>query len=131
MLKYFLFFISVITLGLALSGCPNTISNPKDIIFPDSNVSYTRQVEPFLNLTCAFSGCHGNTSTNGIILNDYFRIVNTPGLVIAGKPDASLLIQIIEKTKPHFTYYEESNITENHKKGMRRWVQEGARLIKD
>jgi hypothetical protein len=122
--------ILIITLCLSLTGCPDSISSPKDIIFPDSNVSYTLQVEPFLNLTCAFSSCHGATSTNGIVLNDYFQIINKGGLVIAGNPDGSLLNQIIEERKPHFTYYERSNITDNHIKGMRKWVLEGAKLSK-
>ncbi len=121
----------LVIVSLVFMGCPDSISSPKDIIFPEKDVSYTAQVEPFLNLTCAFSGCHGIGSTNGIYLNDYFQIINTPGLVVAGNPDGSLLNQIIEERKPHFTYFERSNITENHKKGIRQWVLEGAKLSKN
>ncbi len=126
----FVFGIFIIVIGFTLTACPDSISSPKDIIFPETNINYTSQVEPFLNLTCAFSSCHGNTSTNGIILNDYFQIISKPGLVIPGDPDGSLLNQIIEERKPHFTYYERSNITENHIRGMRQWVLEGAKLSK-
>ena len=131
MKRLLIYILPVTFMILLLTGCPDSITNPKDIIFPEKNVSYTSQVEPFLRLTCAFSSCHGFSSTNGIYLDDYFRIINSPGLVIPENPDQSLLIQILEETKPHNTYYEKSNITENHIKGMRQWVLEGARLTKE
>ena len=118
-------FLIIITI---VWGCEDSINSPKDIVFPDKDVSYTLQVEPFLNLTCSFAGCHGNSAAAGIRLNDYFSIINTPGLVIPQNPDGSLLNQILEERKPHFTYYEKSNITDNHVKGMRQWVLEGAKL---
>ncbi|MFA5510872.1 MAG: hypothetical protein WC313_00355 [Candidatus Kapaibacterium sp.] len=126
-----IFYIMIIVSSLILTACPDSIGSTKDIIFPEENVSYTAQVEPFLNLTCAFAGCHGYSAAGGVILNDYFSMVNTPGLIVPGNPDGSLLIQIIDEIKPHNTYYEKSNITDNHKKGMRQWVKEGARLSKE
>lgn len=53
------FILMLVIVSLVFMGCPDSISSPKDIIFPEKDVSYTAQVEPFLNLTCAFSGCHG------------------------------------------------------------------------
>lgn len=126
MKKYIPLLVIFIISMFLLQGCPDSISNPKDIIFPESNVRYSGAVEPFLRLTCAFAGCHDYSSGNQIMLDDYFRIMGSPGLVVPGNPDGSLLIQIIENTKPHQTYFEASNITENHKKGMRKWVLEGA-----
>lgn len=126
--KHKFIFMSVFSIVLMTFGCENSIDSPKDIIFPEKDVSYTNHVEPFLNLTCSFAGCHGNTAKAGIRLNDYFSIINTPGLVIPKNPDGSLLNQILEERKPHFTYYEKSNITDNHIQGMRLWVLEGAKL---
>ncbi|MBX3042659.1 MAG: hypothetical protein KIT33_01045 [Candidatus Kapabacteria bacterium] len=131
MIRNFGFILVSIFISSAILGCESSISSPKDIIFPETNVSYTAQVEPFLNLTCAFAGCHGHTSAAGIRLNDYFAIINSPGLVVPGNADGSLLNQILEERKPHFTYFEKSNITQNHITGMRQWVLEGARLTKD
>lgn len=131
MLRLIVYILTVVVfLSIAIS-CSDSISSPKDIVFPETGVSYTSHVEPFLNLTCAFSGCHGFNASAGIRLNDYFSIINTPGLVIAGNPDGSLLMQIIEERKPHFTYYERSNITQNHIIGMRQWILEGANLSKN
>jgi hypothetical protein len=128
MLRYSIFLLIAIFTAIISFSCGDSISSPKEIVFPDKNISYTSHVEPFLNLTCAFSGCHGFSAAGGIMLNDYFSIINSPGLVIAGNPDGSLLMQILEERKPHFTYYEKSNITENHVKGMRQWIIEGANL---
>jgi hypothetical protein len=120
--------ITISLLILISTGCEDSINSPKDIVFPDKDVSYSLHVEPFLNLTCSFAGCHGNSAAAGIRLNDYFSIINTPGLVIPQNPDGSLLNQILEERKAHFTYYEKSNITDNHVQGMRQWVLEGAKL---
>lgn len=128
MLRFVAFLLLAIMAVITINSCGDSIGNPKEIVFPDTNISYTSHVEPFLTLTCAFSGCHGFSAAAGIALNDYFSIINTPGLVIAGNPDGSLLMQILEERKPHFTYYEKSNITPNHIKGMRQWIIEGANL---
>ena len=114
-------------LAVILLSCEGTtISSPKDIVFPDSKVSYLSHVDPFLRLTCGYAGCHGNYAAAGIILTDYFEIMKSPGLVLPGNPDQSYLIQIIEEKIPHTTYFERSQITANHIKGMRTWVKEGA-----
>jgi hypothetical protein len=112
---------------LSLINCNGTtINSPKDIVFPDSNVSYLYEVNPFLKVTCEFSGCHNYSASGGIDLTDYFEMMKSPGLIIPGNPDGSYLIQVLELTIPHFTYYERAYITDNHLKGMRRWVKEGA-----
>ncbi len=105
----------------------NALTSLDDIVFPEKDVSYLHQVEPFLRFTCAFVGCHGYTAAGGVILNDYFEMMKKPGLVIPGNADGSQLIQILEEKLPHFTYYERSRINQNHLTGMRTWVNEGAK----
>lgn len=105
----------------------NALTSLDDIVFPEKDVSYLHQVEPFLRFTCAFVGCHGYTAAAGVILNDYFEIMKVPGLVIPGNAEQSSLIQILEDKLPHFTYYERSKINQNHITGMRKWVDEGAK----
>jgi hypothetical protein len=120
---------SVIILVVAISiiNCDgNSINSPKDIVFPESNVSYLYEVNPFLTVTCGFGGCHNFSNAGDVNLTDYFETMKSPGLVIPGNPDGSYLIQIIEERIPHITYYERSFITTNHIQGMRKWVKEGA-----
>lgn len=108
-------------------GCENSLNSVQDIIFPSKDVSYISQVDPFLRYTCGYSGCHGYSAAGGIVLTDYFELFKTAGLIIPGKPDQSLLNQIIENKIPHTTYFERSQITNNHIQGMRTWVAEGAK----
>lgn len=125
-----LYMIIIVTLLSAVIfwACDSdALTNLDDIVFPDKDVSYLYQVEPFLRYSCAFVGCHGYTAAGSIVLNDYFEIMKVPGLVIPGNPDQSTLIQILEDKLPHFTYYERSKITQNHIIGMRTWVAEGAK----
>lgn len=105
----------------------NSITNPSQVVFPDSNVSYQAHVLPLLSLSCAYVGCHNDESAAGNLrLTSYSGMFQHAGLIIPTKPDNSVLIQTIEGTLPHrATYYQVLN--ENQKKGMRVWVLEGAR----
>jgi len=126
--KIYVLLMFIIVVAIIMQSCNSkALTNLDDIVFPEKNVSYLHQVEPFLRFTCAFVGCHGYTAAGSIILNDYFEIMKVPGLVIPGNPDQSTLIQVLEDKLPHFTYFERSKITSNHISGMRTWVAEGAK----
>ncbi len=107
------------------AGCMSGtgITQPQDVIFPDSNVRYQQHVQPLLQLGCAFNGCHAAGAR--IPLDSYFALYQTPGLVIPGKPESSMLVQVITGTLPHT--YPLVSITENHRRGMATWVREGAK----
>jgi len=124
-LKIIIFVFSL----LIIYACTETIgTNSKDIIFPEENVSFQFHVYPFLKLNCSYAGCHSDESAaGGIILTSYGTLFSSPGMIIIGEPDKSRLIQIIENKLPHFTLFYRGNITENHKKGMRTWIIEGAK----
>jgi hypothetical protein len=51
-------------------------------------------------------------------------LYQTPGLVIPGKPESSVLVQVIQGILPHT--FPLQSINANHKKGMATWVREGA-----
>ena len=114
---------------LLIAGCNETgISSNRPIVFPDKDVSYLNDVEPFLKLTCTYAGCHGYSSAGNIRFDTHYDLMKIPGFVIPGEPNSSQIIQILENQNLHITYYYRENITDNHKQGMRRWVTEGARL---
>ncbi|MBS1538649.1 MAG: hypothetical protein JST20_12980 [Bacteroidetes bacterium] len=120
--------IFIAAIGLMTASCDsNTITNPSQVVFPDSNVSYRAHVLPLLSLSCAYVGCHNDESAAGNLrLTSYSSMFQHAGLIIPTKPDNSVLIQTIEGTLPHrATFYQEFNA--NQKKGMRVWVLEGAR----
>lgn len=120
--------IFIAAIGLMTASCDsNTITNPSQVVFPDSNVSYRAHVLPLLSLSCTYVGCHNDESAAGNLrLTSYSAMFQHAGLIIPTKPDNSVLIQTIEGTLPHrATFYQEFNT--NQKKGMRVWVLEGAR----
>ncbi len=122
-----LIFIASLLAGWLTSCNSNMITNPNDIVFPDSNVSYQNHVQPLLSLSCAYTGCHNDeTAAANLKLTNYFALFQHAGLVVPLKPDNSTLIQTLEGTLPHrATYYQ--NATDAQKKGMRLWVKEGAK----
>ena len=124
-------FFVILYILISFYGCSesSTFPNGESIIFPDSNVSFSSQVLPFMRYNCAYAGCHSTYSKAGtVVLDDYFEIMRNPGLVIPGNPDGSILIQILEYRLPHLTYFYRGSITDNHIRGVRQWIKEGALL---
>ena len=117
--------ISTALVAFLLASCEQgtVYRQPSDIVFPDSNVSYSRHVEPLLRLACTFSGCH--SAQDQLPLDSYTALFQTPGLVIVGRPDLSRLNQVLEGRLSHPPVFQH-RITENHRRGMATWVREGA-----
>jgi hypothetical protein len=121
--------IALFALSLSLSSCKNTLDSPtgqSDIVFPDSNVSYSKQVQPLFNIECNYSGCHDSQTASGSLdLTDYFSLINAPGVVIAKDTVHSILIQRIEGKGPTMPPSPASPLTPNQIKGLKTWVMEG------
>ncbi len=119
--------LSIIVLVFTLNACSDSIiTSPDQIVFPETNVSYQQQVRPLLELTCAFSGCHDTeTAVAGIDVTGYFQLTSRAGLIIPGRPDNSLLIQILEGKQGHLLTFQ-NRISDAQKRGVRQWVLEGA-----
>lgn len=117
-------------LFLSLDSCnTNTIIYNDNVVFPDSNVSFNRHVYPFMKVTCSYQGCHSNeTRAGGRAMTEYYTYFETYnlGLVIPYKPDNSLLIQFLERKIQHssIVYF---TVNQNQIRGMRKWIEEGAR----
>lgn len=119
-----LLIFSLLSFGFLSCSSEDSITNPQNIVFPESDVKFQNHVLPLLRLTCGVGGCHNATSEKP--LTNYTEIVSSTGLVIAGMPNESVLIQFMEGTLPHpgivnYTY------TDNHKTGVRTWIKEGAK----
>jgi hypothetical protein len=114
---------------------------------PTTTVSFSANVEPFLNSTCAFSGCHGTTNTRPnnkpMVLatgQAYDNIVNVSAGELAtmmrirpSKPDSSYLIHKLQGT--HLTVggsgarmpLNQAALPQSQIDMMRTWVSEGAK----
>ncbi len=121
--------LSAIAAGFAaclLTACPtNGLTNPDNIIFPDSLVSYSRHVQPFFTLRCY--PCHDDSRAfGGIRLTSYSNVMfSRANLVVPGRADVSLLIQVLEQQITHNAGNIQS-IPSDQIRGIRTWINEGA-----
>jgi len=129
------FFLSfTFTLFFVIISCDNQpVINDKDIVFPDSNVSYQNHVQPFMMLKCAYRGCHSREDrAGGRDMTTWFALFETEnvGLVIPFEPVRSRLVQILKAEPPHQGYFtfQKGYFSENHINGIITWIKEGAEL---
>ena len=110
-------------------SCKDEISGPSgDIMFPDSGVSYVKQVEPLFMRSCGSSQCHtGEDPAAGLSLETYQRALEKAGVIVPFHPEASLLVAKIEGRAPgaRMPLFREP-LSNNQIKGIRRWISEGA-----
>jgi hypothetical protein len=121
-------------MGLAcvlLSSCKdeNPPGSPSDIVFPPSNVSYERQVQPLFNQTCTFAGCHDDGQAQGKLkLTSYSNTVfSLPGVVVPGKPESSTLVLRIQGSVGTRMPPDRNQLNDNQINGIRTWIAEGAK----
>ena len=121
--------LAAIACSALFVGCDTGIvTNPKDIVFPDSGVSYTRSVSPLFDLSCAFAGCHDDqTKAGGMTLKSYIGALERPGVIVPFDSSGSVMIQILRAGLPHSAYPINQLVNENHRRGIAIWIQEGAR----
>ena len=101
-------------------------AGPSDIVFPDSNISYARYVQPLFFQKCALVGCHDDQSSAGnLSLTSYTALTARSGIVIPKNSNSSLLAQKIDGRLPH-TSPIPVTLTTNQIKGVKRWIDEGA-----
>ncbi len=121
---------TVILLLSGLTSCKDTQTGPgSEITFPDSNISYSKQVGPLLAQKCT-SGCHnGDTTSNnpsGLNLfypESYSMMINR-GLVIPRDGSHSPLIYRLEGVFPLMP--PTGKLNDNQITGVKKWIDEGA-----
>lgn len=126
------FVVACVVAVVGAWSCVRTITDPAEIVIPDSNVSFERHILPVFSLSCNFSGCHNTETRAGrIALTSYFEVVfNAPGLVVARQPERSVLYRVMNFNSPTRIPHRPSfqgRITQNHIDGVRTWIEEGAR----
>jgi hypothetical protein len=111
------------TITFLVGGCGG-ISSPQDIVWPDSGVSYTKQVAPFFQLAC--NNCHSlDNAQGGVMLDSYgsVRAINVVGGI--PKDTNCILCRVMKVADPNHL-----NVpfipTTAESKGVVEWVREGA-----
>ena len=115
---------------LSHTGCKDQItgSDLDKRVIPDSNVSYSQDIQPVFNLKCANAGCHEDAArAGGISLTSCANTKADFSVVFPGEPDNSRLVWAIEGIgnfpMPPAGY---PPLTSNQIKGIRTWIKEGA-----
>jgi hypothetical protein len=114
---------------LMATGCgDNMVTQPADVVFPDTNVSFRAHVQPFLAVSCGVGGCHADVNPAGRIrLTSYSTLMfDRANLIVPGKPEESLVIQVLNGVFDHPWGLIQERINANHKRGIAQWVIEGA-----
>ncbi|MFV1980623.1 MAG: hypothetical protein ACC655_05655, partial [Rhodothermia bacterium] len=73
----------VFAAGLILVGCQSKTIDNSMIVEPGLPVSYSRDIQPIFNSSCSGSGCHINSTTNGVRLSSYQTVITSRGLSYA------------------------------------------------
>lgn len=112
-------------------GCDDTVSNNgKDI--PDSNVSYSRHIQPIFNLKCATSGCHDDqTRAGNLSLTSYGNATADNLIIVPYHPENSILVWAITGESGYGPMpplgAPVPPLSDKEIQGIKTWIKEGAK----
>jgi len=123
---------SLILIAWSSWVCKDSVTDGSvtDIVFPDSNVSYGKQVEPLFLRACAIPGCHDQeTMAGGVSFETYQDALSRPLIIIPHDTLNSLLVWTLEQKngKPLMPPAFRPQLTLNQKEGLKRWIWEYAK----
>jgi hypothetical protein len=112
-----------------LVSCKDTQTGPKEeIVFPDSNVSFSQHVGPLFQQKCAVGLCHsGNNPADNLNLEypgSYFVLMSRPGLIV---PNDGIHSELVLHLKGVLSLMPPTGkLNDNQINGVKRWIDEGA-----
>ena len=116
---------------LIVFSCKDQRPNTSNIVLPDSNLSYSHDIEPLFTQTCLGSQCHsGSAPAKGLDLTppSFSNLLNhVPRLVVSGAADNSLLVQRLNGQIAPVMPSNQNPLTSNQINGIRQWIKEGAK----
>ncbi|HLP16888.1 MAG TPA: c-type cytochrome domain-containing protein, partial [Bacteroidota bacterium] len=125
------YLITGICIAMALlSSCKddNTVNNLNDIVFPDSNISYDRTIQPLFNIACTYSGCHDTKTMAGNLDLTTFSGIRQRyfDVVIPRDTTLSHLVWRIDGKYGLTPMPPTRALTLNQRQGLKKWILEGA-----
>ena len=124
--KYYFVLVAAVLILFAQSCDDSLTSTDVDnIVMPDSNVSYSKHIAPVFEVKCVL--CH-NTSRKeaGLDLSSWLSATSDPSIIARGSDSTSILVWAIEGFPPYPQMPPTGRMKENHIKGIRTWIREGA-----
>jgi hypothetical protein len=120
----------MIIVAIVVSSCKDQRPNTSGYILPDSNLSYSRDIDPLFAQTCLGSQCHsGSSAARGLNLEppSYGKLIFfVPQLVVPGDTN-SLLIKFLDGTMYPQMPSNQYPLTANQIHGIKQWIKEGAK----
>lgn len=117
--------IAVLALCSIWTGCfPGDVTNPNQIVFPASNVSYSQQLVPFLTLSCNMTGCHdaARSGNLNVDLTSWIGVRNE-----VPKPGDTLTSPLVAVMFARENHVGNFLANDNQRNGIKVWVLEGAK----
>jgi hypothetical protein len=124
----FVGFLGLACLSPSCKDETNPVSKIEDIVFPESQISYNRTIQPLFNIACSVDGCHSaKEKASNLDLSDYTGIHQRfYDVVIPKDTSLSRLLWNIEARPGSARMPPQRPLTENQIRGFRRWILEGA-----
>ncbi len=116
------------------ANCSKDSTEPEqEIVFPDSNLSFSKHIHPLFLKDCAAGGnCHQSIDpAAGLDLETSNpNFINNKGekVVIPGDPENSLLFQVLVGAASPPMPYRRPPLEEKKILAIRTWIAEGARI---
>jgi len=109
------------------NGCKDKLPPEQEI--PETDVSYTKHIQPVFELKCNTSGCHNDENrAGGISLTSYQNTTSDLSVVFPGQPQNSrLAVSIQPSTSIPMPPPAYPPLTENQVQGIITWIKEGAK----
>lgn len=119
-----------IIFAIVVPSCKDEKPNTSGIVLPDSNLSYSRDIDPLFSQTCLGSQCHsGGAPAKGLDLEppSYSKLIFYVPQLVAPRDTNSLLLQYLDGRLFPQMPSNQSPLTQNQIHGVKQWIKEGAK----
>ena len=122
---------SIFLISVFFSQCSKDTTEPTQIVYPDSNLSFNQHIYPILSSNCATSGCHESVNpAKGLdleTLTPSFISVNGPVVIPFDAPQSRLYRLTISSDMgtPRMPLNRAPILT-SQVEALRIWINEGA-----
>ncbi len=119
-----------IVAALTVLSCKDEKASTSGFILPDSNLSYSRDVDPLFAQTCLGSQCHsGSTPAKELNLEppSFSKLYYYVPQLVLPRDTNSLLLQYLDGRLFPIMPSSQYPLTPNQIHGVKQWIKEGAK----
>ncbi len=119
-----------IIIALVVPSCNDQQPRTSSLVLPDSNISYSRDIDPLFAQTCLDSQCHsGSAPAQGLDLvpPSYSKLIFYNPPLVQPRDTNSLLLQFLDGRMYPQMPSSQAPLTQNQIHGIKEWILEGAK----